>query len=141
MRDTHAIEIAPGENDLLILASVLALDLAGARNAGSTNPASGLRPSRQILELRRVVAHRRAADEVSEAGKPARIGRPQRVGRLCEHQSSLRESHTACREPPPGDAVVQPFGAVSPWGADAVAIFDDSKARGPGTDSSAHNTV
>jgi uncharacterized protein YxjI len=28
MRDTYAVEIASGENDLLILASVLALDLA-----------------------------------------------------------------------------------------------------------------
>jgi uncharacterized protein YxjI len=28
MRDTYAVEVAPGQNDLLILASVLALDLA-----------------------------------------------------------------------------------------------------------------
>jgi uncharacterized protein YxjI len=28
MRDTYAVEVAPGQDDLLILASVLALDLA-----------------------------------------------------------------------------------------------------------------
>lgn len=31
MRDTYAVEIAPGEDDLLVLASVLALDLAEDR--------------------------------------------------------------------------------------------------------------
>jgi uncharacterized protein YxjI len=31
IRDTYAVEVAPGENDLLILASVLALDLAEDR--------------------------------------------------------------------------------------------------------------
>ncbi|MDQ3855459.1 MAG: LURP-one-related family protein [Chloroflexota bacterium] len=31
MRDTYAVEVAPGENDVLILASVLALDLAEDR--------------------------------------------------------------------------------------------------------------
>lgn len=33
MRDTYAVNVAPGENDLLILAGVLALDLAQARAA------------------------------------------------------------------------------------------------------------
>ena len=28
MRDTYAVDVAPGQDDLLILASVLALDLA-----------------------------------------------------------------------------------------------------------------
>jgi uncharacterized protein YxjI len=28
VRDTYAVQVAPGENDLLVLASVLALDLA-----------------------------------------------------------------------------------------------------------------
>jgi uncharacterized protein YxjI len=31
MRDTHAVDIAPGQDDLLMLASVLALDLAEDR--------------------------------------------------------------------------------------------------------------
>jgi uncharacterized protein YxjI len=34
MRDTYAVEITPGENDLLILASVLALDLAEDQERG-----------------------------------------------------------------------------------------------------------
>lgn len=34
MRDTYAVQIAPGENDLLILASVLALDLAEDQERG-----------------------------------------------------------------------------------------------------------
>ena len=34
MRDTYAVEIAPDENDLLILASVLALDLAEDQERG-----------------------------------------------------------------------------------------------------------
>jgi uncharacterized protein YxjI len=35
MRDTYAVETAPGEDDLLILAAVLALDLAGDREGGA----------------------------------------------------------------------------------------------------------
>jgi uncharacterized protein YxjI len=31
LRDTYGIDVAPGENDLLVLASVLAVDLALAR--------------------------------------------------------------------------------------------------------------
>ena len=34
LRDTYGVEIAPGENDVLILASVLALDLAEDRERG-----------------------------------------------------------------------------------------------------------
>jgi uncharacterized protein YxjI len=33
-RDTYAVEVAPGQNDLLVLASVLALDLAQDRDKG-----------------------------------------------------------------------------------------------------------
>jgi uncharacterized protein YxjI len=31
MRDTYAVDVAPGQDDLLILASVLALDIAQDR--------------------------------------------------------------------------------------------------------------
>ena len=34
MRDTYAVDVAPGEDDLLILASVLALDLAQDQERG-----------------------------------------------------------------------------------------------------------
>jgi uncharacterized protein YxjI len=34
LRDTYAVDIAPGEDDLLILTSVLAVDLAHQRDAG-----------------------------------------------------------------------------------------------------------
>ena len=35
LRDTYAVDIAPGQDDLLILAAVLALDLAHEREAGA----------------------------------------------------------------------------------------------------------
>lgn len=37
LRDTYGIEVAPGENDLLVLASVLAVDLALARERSDNN--------------------------------------------------------------------------------------------------------
>jgi hypothetical protein len=38
MRDTYAVDVAAGQDDLLILASVLALDLAEEQQRSTTEP-------------------------------------------------------------------------------------------------------